>query len=81
MELEIRLFSGLKCNNTEIPCYGQEEFPLQVPEGITIEELQNLLQLENPYPLITIINGLSKPKDWVLSDKDRVGIFLPYGGG
>lgn len=81
MKLEVRLFAGLKCNNRDIPCFGKNEFHLEVPEGTTVQELHKLMRLESDYPLINMINGLSQADDWVLSPDDRVGIFPPVGGG
>ncbi len=81
MELEIRLFTGLKCNNQELPCYGKQEFFLDVPEGTTVRELHRLLGIDPKTSLISLINGLSRPDEWVLKNKDRVGIFPPVGGG
>jgi len=81
VELEIRLFTGLKCNNQELPCFGQQEFYLDVPDGITVRELHGMLGLDRNIPLISLINGMSRPDEWLLKNKDRVGIFPPVGGG
>lgn len=81
MKLEVRLFAGLKCNNPEMPCFGKNEFHLEVPEGTTVEDLHGLMKLESKYPLVNMINGLAQKTDWLLSDGDRVGIFPPVGGG
>ncbi|MBU7006849.1 MoaD/ThiS family protein [Phosphitispora fastidiosa] len=81
MELEIRLFTGLKCNNQELPCFGKQEFYLDAPDEITVRELHGILGLDRKTSLISLINGLSRPDEWVLKNKDRVGIFPPVGGG
>ncbi|HWI54198.1 MAG TPA: MoaD/ThiS family protein [Desulfobacteria bacterium] len=81
MKLEIRLFAGLKCNNRELPCFGENEFYLEVPEGMTVDELHRMLNLQLSLPLVNLINGLAQADDWVLADNDRVGIFPPVGGG
>lgn len=81
MQLEIRLFAGLKCNNQELPCVGKDEFYLNVNDGMTVEDLRQLLQLKSQLPLIYLVNGLARAKDYVLVAKDRVGIFPPVGGG
>lgn len=81
MKLEIRLFAGLKCNNPELSCFGQNEFCLEVSPGITLMDLHALMKLESKYPLVNIINGVTRKDDWVLSPGDRVGIFPPVGGG
>lgn len=81
MKIEIRLFAGLKCSNRELPCFGENEFFLEVPEGITVKELHSLLDLQSELPLVNLINGLAQAEDWILADNDRVGIFPPVGGG
>lgn len=81
MKLEIRLFAGLKCNNKELSCFGENEFYLEVPEGMTAKELHRTLNLQSPLPLVNLINGLAQADEWVLADNDRVGIFPPVGGG
>lgn len=81
MELEIRLFAGLKCNNEGLECFGKNNFKIVVPDGIKIKELHQLLELSTALPLVNLINGLAKPIDLVLKDNDRVGIFPPVGGG
>ena len=81
MKLEVRLFAGLKCSNPELPCFGKNEFDLEVPASITLEALHKLLKLDSKYPLINMINGIAQKDDWVLLEGDRVGIFPPVGGG
>lgn len=81
MKLEIRLFAGLKCDNRDLACFGKNEFNVDVPEGITVKQLHEFLNLRSPLPLVNLINGLAKGEDWVLGDNDRVGIFPPVGGG
>lgn len=81
MKLEVRLFAALKCNNPKLPCFGESEFQLEVPPGITVADLHGLVKLESSYPLINMVNGLARKDDWVLSPGDRVGIFPPVGGG
>lgn len=81
MKLEVRVFAGLKCNNRELPCYGQNDFSLEVSEKITVSQLYDILMLEGPETLISLVNGLAQKMDYTLSDNDRVGIFPPVGGG
>jgi sulfur carrier protein ThiS len=80
MKLEIRLFGGLACRNEALPCYGQQEFFLDAPGGITVQGLHDLLHLGGG-PTVTAVNGVITKKDVVLSDNDRIGIFPPVAGG
>ena len=80
MRLEVRLFAGLTCKNESLPCFGQGEFDLDAPGGITVQGLHDLLNLGS-IPLVTVVNGVIEKKDFSLSDKDRVGVFPPIAGG
>ncbi len=80
MKLEVQLFAGLICRNRDLPCFGQGEFDLDVPAGITVQGLHELLNL-GTIPLVTVVNGIIEKKDFALSDKARVGIFPPIAGG
>ncbi len=81
MKLEIRLFAGLRCGNPELPCYGQSECDLEVPEGTTIRELRTILAIDPAISLLSMVNNHHEHEEWVLKDNDRVGMFPPIGGG
>lgn len=81
MQLEIRLFAGLKCNNPELPSYGEREFVLEVPEGTTVGELRGILAIDPSIRLLPMVNHHYEREDWVLANNDRIGIFPPIGGG
>ncbi|KAF0221100.1 MAG: sulfur transfer protein [Geobacteraceae bacterium] len=81
MKLEVALFAGLKCGNPELPCHGEREFSLEVPDGTTVRELRALLAIAPAIPLLTIVNNHHEQEEWVLKENDRVGIFPPIGGG
>jgi molybdopterin converting factor small subunit len=80
VRLEVRLFAGLTCNNKDLPCFGQQEFYMDAPEGITVGGLHELLRLGHS-SLVTVVNGVVEKKDFMISDNDRVGIFPPIAGG
>ena len=80
MKLEIRLFGGLVCSNTDLPSYAQSEFTLDVPACMTVQDLRELLSL-GAGPLLIAVNGVMQKKDCPLSDDDRIGIFPPIAGG
>lgn len=79
--LEVHLFTGLVCNNLKLEVFGKSEFQVEVPEGFTLEQLEQFLNLDVPYNLIYFVNGQARAKTWVLQENDRVGMFLPVGGG
>jgi sulfur carrier protein ThiS len=80
VKLEVRLFAGLTCNNKDLPCFGQHEFCVDAPGGITVKGLHELLQL-GERSLVTVVNGVVEKKDFIISDQDRIGIFPPIAGG
>lgn len=81
MQLEIKLFAGLKCNNPDLPCFGKTEFNLEVPDGTTVGELRRILAIDPSIRLLPMVNHHYEREDWVLAHNDRVGIFPPIGGG
>ncbi len=81
VKLEIRLFAGLKCNNPDLPYFGEREFHLEVSEGTTVGELRDILAIDPAIRLLTMVNHHYEREEWVLEDKDRIGIFPPIGGG
>lgn len=80
MKIEVRLFAGLACQNDKLPCFGQQEFFVDAPAGITVKGLHELLNL-GERPLVTVVNGVVEKKDFTISEADRVGIFPPIAGG
>jgi len=79
--LEIGLFAGLKCNNPDLPCFGENNFHLEVPDGTTIRELRGILAIDPAIPLLCLVNNHHEQEDWMLKENDRVGMFPPIGGG
>ena len=80
VRLEVRLFGGLSCKNEELTCFGQSEFFVQAPEGITAQQFHEFLKL-GAIPVVTAVNGVIEKKNHILADNDRVGIFPPVAGG
>ena len=80
MRLEVRLFGGLSCKNEGLDCFGQSEFLVTTPEGITVQQFHEFLKL-GAIPVVTAVNGAIEKKEHVLADNDRVGIFPPVAGG
>lgn len=81
MELNIRLFTGLICDNPDLPCHGQSRFLLAVPEGTTVRALRDMLGINPNLPLLTLVNNCSEPEERELKDGDKIGMFPPIGGG
>lgn len=81
MRLDIALFAGLVCSNHELSCCGKNEFQQDVPDGITVRQLRDLLGINPSIPLLVMVNNHGEPEDLVLADGDRVALFPPIGGG
>ncbi len=81
MQLEIRLFAGLKCNNPELLCFGKVAFDLEVPDGTTVGDLRRILAIDPHIRLLNMVNHHHEGDEWVLQNNDRIGIFPPIGGG
>ncbi|MBU0989898.1 MAG: MoaD/ThiS family protein [Proteobacteria bacterium] len=48
---------------------------------MTVSELCKLMNIPQDRVKIVMVNGMSKPFDFVLRRDERVGLFPPLGGG
>lgn len=53
----------------------------EVADGITMQELLELIGLPDDQVKLTFINGAHVSRDATISDGDRVGLFPAVGGG
>lgn len=81
MDLTVRLFAGLKCENRELACYGQKEFIIELQTGTNLGQLLDFLGIPAEMGKIILVNGQFKPLTQDLIDGDQVSIFPPIGGG
>jgi molybdopterin converting factor small subunit len=81
MELNISLFAGLICTNPNLSCHGEKEFLQELPDGITVRQLRDLLGIDPAIPLLVMVNNHGEPEELVLTNNDRVALFPPIGGG
>jgi molybdopterin converting factor small subunit len=81
MRLQIGLFAGLSCRNADLPCFGESEFELEIPEGTTVGELRTVLRIDPAIPLLMMVNNHGEREDFLLGDGFRVAMFPPIGGG
>lgn len=81
MELDISLFTGLRCANPDLPCFGEKEFRLEVTAGMSVRRLRDLLGINPQVPLLVLVNNHNEQDDFVLHAGDRVAMFPPIGGG
>jgi len=76
MRIVVRLYASLRKYAVE-----QAPFEVQLPDGATLADLFQTLQLPPEEVKLAFVNGLVQPEDWQLFDGDEVGIFPPVGGG
>ena len=81
MNLTVRLFAGLKCENQDLDCRGKTEFSIAVSEGMTLKGFLAYIGISPELAKIVLVNALFQPMDYKLVDGDDLAIFPPVGGG
>ena len=79
IRVECRLYAGLR--NFAPDFRLGEAMELKLPDGTTLAELYELLQVPPGEVKRTFVNGISRSPDHALSDGDRVALFPPVAGG
>ena len=74
MKVKIKLFATLRN-------FGPEEQVVVLPDGATINDAINLLNLPEKIPLLKIVNGEHRPPNHPLTDGDELALFPPIAGG
>lgn len=82
LRVEVRVFAFLRQQVrpglTDDP---REPFNVMVPPETSLTKLTEILFTAPEGAIITLVNGLRQPLDYVIRDGDRVGLFPPIGGG
>jgi sulfur-carrier protein len=79
MRLKVKLFAGLTSQATGTQ--AGVPFELDLPDASPVSELLRRLHLPDEGIRTVFVNGRSRSADYVLQDKDEVGIFPAIGGG
>ena len=58
-----------------------EAFPVELPDGTTVQGLIQHLELPEEQVKIVFVNALFRQMDHVLADGDELGVFPAVGGG
>lgn len=74
MKVKVKLFATLRQGR-------EKELMIDLPQGATIKDLIEMLDLSKEEVAIIFINGRSKELHEVLQEDDIVSIFPPVGGG
>lgn len=78
MEVELRLFATLR---DRLPKENRGVDKVQLPEGSTVNDLIDRLQISQAEAAVIMVNGKKTSPDTSLTDGDRLSIFPPIGGG
>jgi molybdopterin converting factor small subunit len=74
MKVKIKLFATLRK-------FGPDEQEIELPDGATIDDAINTLDLPGKIPLLKIVNGEHRPPKHLLKDGDELALFPPIAGG
>ena len=79
MRVRVKLYASLRRFAGDVP--PGDFIEVELPEGATLTDLIQHLQIPAEEAKLTFVNGRSQPLDWQLQPNDEVGIFPPIGGG
>ncbi len=79
MQVQARLFATLRNHLPEDATDHTTQ--VELPEGATVEDLLEKLELPKDEVRVTMVNGRARPREWELEPDDEVGIFPAVGGG
>jgi molybdopterin converting factor small subunit len=77
--VQVKLFATLRRHRPGTKL--GEAFAVDLPEGRTVRDLIQELDLPEAEVKLVFVNGRFRDSDHVLADGDEVGIFPPVGGG
>jgi len=75
IKIKVKYFAGYRTLK------GKKEELLDVPGNSTILHLLEKANIPGGEGLLVLVNGIKKPKAYVLKEGDEVGIFPLIGGG
>ncbi len=74
MKVKIKLFATLRK-------FGPDEQLVDLPNGATVDDAINMLNLPVKIALLKIVNGEHRPPKHRLKDGDELALFPPIAGG
>lgn len=78
MWVTVRLYATLE---KYYPHRGMGEFPLELPEGVSVYECVQRLGIPDGESYLAVVNGTQVARDHPLQAGDRVALFPPIAGG
>lgn len=79
VDVSVKLFATLRRHYPEVGI--GEAIPINMPEGTTVGQLMERLSLPSEEVKLIFVNGRRETEDYVLRDRDEIGMFPPVGGG
>ncbi|HOT92581.1 MAG TPA: MoaD/ThiS family protein [Anaerolineae bacterium] len=79
MQVNVKLFASLQRYKPGV--FAGEAFAVELPEGSTLADLVERLQIHANEVKVMYVNGRARAEMYRLKDGDEVGIFPPVGGG
>ncbi len=77
--VQVKLFATLRRQFPDLDI--GEAMAVEVPEGTTVGELLQELELPAEQVKVVFVNNTIRKEDYELKDGDEVGVFPPVGGG
>ncbi|RMG75171.1 MAG: MoaD/ThiS family protein [Nitrospirae bacterium] len=74
MKVKVKLFATLQR-------YGASEQTLELPEGSTVQDVIERLNIPKDIPLLRILNAVHVKPEQPLKDGDTLALFPPIAGG
>jgi molybdopterin converting factor small subunit len=83
MIVRAKLFATLRryAPQASTGAHAGTPFDIDLPDGATIADLVERLELPAGEVKVAFVNGRARPDEWKLAAGDEVGIFPPVGGG
>ncbi|MBE3581760.1 MAG: MoaD/ThiS family protein [Thermoanaerobacteraceae bacterium] len=79
LKVDVRLYATLSKYS---PAGGESRsFTVEVEQGTTLGQLYEILRIPPGEIKQAFINGRRVEEDYVLQDKDEIGVFPPVAGG
>jgi sulfur carrier protein ThiS len=78
-EIEVRLYSSLRKYHPDPG--GSQALAIRLGDQANLGKLLSDLKIPEEEVAVVMVNGRSEKKDYLLQNKDRVGLFPLIGGG
>lgn len=80
MIIQVKMYGSLS-HSVSVPNNFLREDKCDIPEGTTVGQLLEMLNIPRQLPLIVLVNGKHAKKENVLKDGDLLHILPPMTGG